>query len=320
MNQHFYQPPQITLWTGRPTNPEISIQYWYQAVQLADLRQSIWPEADIGLLGYACDEGVRRNQGRTGAAQGPESIRRQLAKIAFHLSGKKVVDFGNIQPVNEKMEETQEYFAQGVFQLLHKQIFPIGLGGGHDIAYAHVSGLLNYLKQKQAKASLGVINLDAHFDLRPVKGRGNSGTPFYQLLSEWDSQLGYLPIGIQAAANPPQLFAIARQQKVPFIKAEECQMSSLPSVLKKVADFIQSYDYIYLSIDLDGFSSAFAPGVSAPSVMGFTPYFAQEIISAIIPSGKLISCDIAELNPKFDRDQQTAQLAARLINKISLSL
>jgi formiminoglutamase len=316
----FYKKTEPQIWSGRKVDPQLGTQYWYQAVEVADLQLPNLTHADIGLLGYAVDEGVRRNQGRPGAAEGPDHIRQQLAKLAYHLREKKIADFGDIRIAQHTMEAAQESFAQGICQLLRQQIFPIGLGGGHDIAYANAKGVLQYLQEKAPQAVLGIINLDAHFDLRPVTHQPNSGTPFNQLLSQYPDQVGYFPIGIQRAANPPMLFELARQWQVPFIAAEACRDDHITGISSLVADFIDQYDYLYLSIDLDGFSSTFAPGVSAPSPMGFSPFFAEAIITAITASKKLISCDLAELNPIFDQDQQTARLVARLINKIADSL
>lgn len=313
----YYRKPDSQIWSGRKVAPQLGVQYWYQAVKVADLYAPHLTPVDIGLLGYTVDEGVSRNQGRPGAATGPDHIRRQLAKLAFHLSEKRIADFGDIRITQQKMETAQESFAQGICQLLQQDIFPIGLGGGHDIAYANAQGVLQYLREKAPRASLGIINLDAHFDLRPVIDQANSGTPFHQLLSQHPDQVGYFPIGIQRAANPPMLFELAQQWQVAFIEAEACRDEYITDITSRVVDFIDQYDYLYLSIDMDGFSSAFAPGVSAPSPMGFSPFFANAIITAVATSKKLISCDLAELNPLFDQDQQTARLAARLINKIA---
>ena len=75
-------------------------------------------------------------------------------------------------------------------------------------------------------------------------------------------------------------------------------------------------DVVYTTIDLDGFSSAYAPGVSASSPMGFSPDIVTKCIENIIDSGKLISLDVAEMNPKYDIDNQTAKLAASLIHTV----
>ncbi len=75
-------------------------------------------------------------------------------------------------------------------------------------------------------------------------------------------------------------------------------------------------DKVHVTIDLDGFSSAYAPGVSAASPMGFSPDIALKSLHKIIKSEKLISLDLAEYNPKYDRDNQTAKLASSLIHFI----
>jgi formiminoglutamase len=58
---------------------------------------------------------------------------------------------------------------------------------------------------------------------------------------------------------------------------------------------------------------AFAPGVSAPSVLGLAPQQVAELIRIIFATKKVLTCDIAEMNPAFDQDNRTARLAASLI-------
>jgi formiminoglutamase len=84
--------------------------------------------------------------------------------------------------------------------------------------------------------------------------------------------------------------------------------------------FMEDVDYIYTTIDLDGFSSAYAPGVSAASPMGFSPAIVLESLKLILESKKLVGIDVVELNPDFDRDNQTAKLAASLIHYTLQSL
>ena len=87
----------------------------------------------------------------------------------------------------------------------------------------------------------------------------------------------------------------------------------------KLNTFIKEVDYLYITIDLDGFSSAYAPGVSAPSPLGFTPHFAYKVLAFLFKSKKVISLDIAELNPDFDIDENTANLAAKIIDYMILN-
>lgn len=305
-----YKQPEQALWQGRKTNPNLGIQYWYQAIHCTNFEQEN-READIALIGYECDEGVRRNLGRVGAKYGSDAIRKKLGSVAWH-STKTVLDVGNVFCVEEDLETCQNAFAHQITTLLEQEIFPIALGGGHDIAYAHFKGIANFLKHK--KTRIGILNFDAHFDLRPKPtGKPNSGTPFYQILEEYN-QVQYMPIGIQSQANTKELFEIAKQKNVDYLTMLDCE--DYDFVESKVHHFINQNDVIYITIDLDGFSSAYAPGVSAPSPFGFTPNFVLRILEQLFKSKKVISIDLAELNPTYDIDYRTANLAARLVDSI----
>lgn len=308
-----YNEPQRENWTGRDVDLSLPPQYWYQAITLIDAENQDYKDTDVALLGYACEEGVRRNLGRVGAKDAPKFIRERLAKVALHHK-KKVADLGDVVCVDEYMEECQDKYALIFTELIKNKIFPIGIGGGHDIAYATFKGIKDALGEVEKK--IGIINFDAHFDLRPVVEKPNSGTPFNQIINECkESKLSvdYFPIGIQKQANSPELYAVAEQEGVAFVDYLHCYTTQ---VKKQLDCFIKNSDYIYISIDMDGFSSAYASGVSAPSPLGLTPDFVIEIIRYILESNKVIACDIAEMNPKYDVDNQTATLAARLIDYI----
>ena len=317
-----YTPGQPDHWTGRKTNSAIGNQYWYQEIGLKSIESLAQDDKiDIGLLGYICDEGVRRNQGRVGAALGPKAIRARLAKLPFHLVNKKVTDFGDVFCMEQDMESCQQAFSNHISRLIQQQIFPIAFGGGHDMAYAHFMGIRASIKDRPKKR-IGIVNFDAHFDLRPVEETPNSGTPFFQIINELkkaNEAVDYYAIGIQEASNTKELFEIAKKEQVDFVSNFDCDSNTmdLSALQQKMIPFIAANDYLYVTIDLDGFSSSFAPGVSAPSPLGFSPFFVFKMLRFLFETNKVVSCDIAELNPLLDRDHRTAILAARLVDYIA---
>ena len=309
-----YEAPLPQLWKGRATAPALGVQYWYQQVQLLDLEKESETDAvpHVALLGYACDEGVRRNKGRIGAAHGPDAIRKQLTRLAFHHDSLSISDYGNLLCADGNLEDCQKALSVLTEQLLAQGSFPIVLGGGHDVAYGHFVGIHNALQQK-GSSRIGIINFDAHFDLRPVEDKPHSGTPFNQILSEYRSTTEYFALGIQQPANTQELFAIAKEKKVNYLFNDACENINYEVVTSKLHAFIERNDALYLTIDLDGFSSAYAPGVSAPSALGFSPAFAVKILNYLMQTQKVVAVDIAELNPRYDRDQCTAKLAAQIV-------
>jgi len=313
-----YKKGSAEFWEGRDAEGKA---YLHQKVTLIDIETdalAAYSNKAFGILGYASDAGVKRNQGRIGAAAGPNSIRKMLGKLPNHISkDTHVLDIGNVSCVDDSMEFGQELLAQKITGLLDKNIMPLVLGGSHDIAYGHFKGIQNYFASNHKKPSLGILNFDAHFDLRSYKNRGNSGTPFLQIAEDC-AQLAtpfhYLCLGIRSDANSSDLFRTAKELEVNYILNEVFNLHHVNEVLKVVEAFISQVDLLYVSIDLDGFSSAIAPGVSAPSPMGFSPDIVLEVLKVVLASKKLLSLDIAEMNPNYDQDNSTAKLAASLLH------
>lgn len=303
-------------YSGRKS--ELKNQYWHQQLTFSCIEKTQNNNSNsIGIIGYECDEGVKRNQGRIGARKGPKSIRKKLGKLPFHLKNKNIIDFGNVICVDDYMEDCQRALSKSISTLIKNKVFPIAIGGGHDIAFANFNGIKDAIKHSP-KNKIGIINFDAHFDLRNIKNKSNSGTPFNQILNQ-NKSASYFAIGIQQQSNIKELFELADKNKVTYVSNLDCETFN-DNLKEKLYNFIKKVDFLYLTIDLDGFSSAYAPGVSAPSPNGFSPGFIYKVLNFILKSKKVISCDIAELNPNFDIDQNTALLAARLVDYIAQNI
>ncbi len=308
----------MSLWQGRRSHSDA---YLHEKVECVHFRQlGSHGNKTYALLGYACDEGVKRNFGRPGARQGPDEIRRALAKLANHLDPlTKLYDTGDIECDGSELEAAQQELSEAVFHLLGQGAFPIVLGGGHDIAYGHYSGIRKYLNGSGKKGDMGIINLDAHFDLRTLDGKATSGTPFYQIAEECrktGQAFHYLCLGVQPLSNIRDLYHKADELGVQYIEATDLHWGRIDEIREAVRKFSEKADHLYLTIDMDGFSAAMAPGVSAPSPLGFEPRIAVEVLRCLVQTDKLASMDIAELNPQFDIDGQTARLAAHLVGHL----
>ncbi|KYG84786.1 formiminoglutamase [Roseivirga seohaensis] len=313
------KPADLSLWKGRKDENLGRPNYWYEMVKVSSL-ETLKPSANkqLAILGYAVDEGVKRNQGRVGAIDGPDAIRKMLAILPNHFQQlTDILDFGNVVCTDEDLDATHSHLSKAVSQLLSQGVFPILLGGGHDIAYAHYTGIRQFLDGQEKSQTIGIINIDAHFDLRSNKNGNTSGTPFFQIAQDCKAKnqaFEYCCLGIQRSANTQTLFNTADELGVTYLENTEYTIEHWSEVKSCLNGFLQKVDKVYLTIDLDGFSSAYAPGVSAPSPMGFSPDIVLKTLDVLIESQKLISVDLAELSPKYDQDNATARLAARLVH------
>lgn len=311
-----------SVWQGRvDSDDNLDAFRWHQWVERIDLGdETLKPfegELAFAFIGFCCDEGVRRNKGRTGAAKGPSSIRKELTNLPMNFKKEvKLFDAGDIYCENISLEESQEILSNAVDRLLSLNLFPIVLGGGHEVAFGHYNGILKNLMRETEKPNIGIINFDAHFDLRPYPQGGSSGTMFRQIADkckEKDLNYSYFCLGVQTHSNTVDLFKTADKLGVKYILAKDIVDCDIWNVFEKLDDFIKNQDHIYVTICSDVFSSAFAPGVSASQALGLEPEKILKFIKYILKSNKVISFDIAEVSPRFDQDNVTADLASVLI-------
>lgn len=270
--------------------------------------------ASFAFIGFSSDEGVKRNKGRLGAADAPDMIRAQLANLPVHQPV-TIADLGTVVCDNGKLEQAQAELADQVERSLKQGMKPIVLGGGHEVAFGSFSGLFQYLQNNEPDKTIGIINFDAHFDLREAE-YVTSGTPFLnaaRLSEQYQKAFHYLCIGVAKHSNTRVLFETADRLNCSYIYDFELQPKNVEILLEKITAFIGKVDYLYITVDLDVFSASIAPGVSAPAVKGIDLSVFDPLLEAIKETGKIKVFDVAECNPRFDLDSRTAKLAAYII-------
>lgn len=307
-----------SLYTGRAEPFEPLAQYWYQHI-------GAFKEQKIALIGFACHQGVNRNLGRIGAKDAPNAIKSAFGKLPIDVDWVKngdlstlVGDMGQLicddddQIKQGVLEEIQEQYAKQVASVVAQNRLPIGIGGGHEIAWGSFLGLYQGLDNK---AKIGIINLDAHFDLRLDK-YATSGTPFRQI-SEFLAQKGepfyYMAVGISRFSNTAALFDRADKLGVGVIGDDDCQRLPFDEICQRLNAFIAQVDVLYLTLDLDCLLGSVMPAVSAPAAKGLSVDFVERCLSVIIGTGKVKVMDIAEFNPRYDQDGRGLKVVARLL-------
>ena len=300
-----------TIWQGRWDGDEDEFLRIFQKVTVSTEYQTI-DANNFVLHGFAVDEGVRRNKGRVGAAQAPDIIRKNMSNFPVKNSSFRLLDFGNVLCENQNLERAQENLAEKVALVLQKKAKSVVLGGGHEVTFAHYSGL----KYAFPNEKIGIINFDAHFDNRePEPGVGaSSGTGFWQIAQE--GEIHSLHIGIQKNSNTKKLFETAEQFQMQYLLSDEIYFENLSYLKSRMDALFQKVDKIYVTICMDVFNASIAPGVSAAAYNGI---FADATFMAcfrhILHHNKTIALDVAEVNPQYDIQDRTARLAASLVNE-----
>jgi formiminoglutamase len=309
------------VWQGRVDDeePQHLASRMHQLVSLLNTSE-ISHRDGLAIVGFCSDEGVRRNKGRIGAKKSPDLLRQALANIPWSID-RPVYDAGNIVCEGGALEQAHQELAGSVSRLLDMGHFPFVLGGGHEVAYGSWLGLFNHLQSNKStsQTKIGIVNFDAHFDLRKDTNGVSSGTPFYQIANHCEannSVFKYCCLGVSEMANTQALFERADELGVSYRRDSQMEMRYFDAAAAQLKAFIEDCDVLYLTIDLDVFPASVAPGVSAPAAKGVSLEVIEPLIELIKRSGKLKLADIAEYNPNYDIDQWTARLAARLFHSI----
>lgn len=313
-----YQKTADLVWSGRIDGTDPDLLRWHQIIELAEpqaLPALENGQQGIAFIGFCCDEGVRRNHGRVGANEGPHMIRKYCGHFPVVADHIRMADVGDVFCEDSDLEAAQTLLAEKVTEITKAGYLPVVLGGGQELSY----GTFQALKPKDTNLEYGLINFDAHFDLRslPDKELPNSGSWVWQVsrdLKADDIPFHYLALGIQQYSNTRRLFELAIEMGAPYFLAEDFSNDRLDKIIHTINGIIAQSDVLHLSLDMDVFAAPYAPGVSASGYNGIAPNaMFKRLLRHIILSGKVGSVDIAEVNPLLDTDNRTSRLAAAFI-------
>lgn len=239
-----------------------------------------------------------------GPAKAPPLIREALFSPHGNSASERGLELGaeiNLLDCGDlTLTETPEDDARirdAVAASLKAGAIPISLGGDHSITYPIIQAVAAH------HGPVDILHFDAHPDLYDeLDGdRRSHASPFARIMEE-RLCARLVQIGIRTL-NKHQ-----REQAERF-KVEQLEMRDLGR---------GSFGFerpLYISIDLDGFDPAFAPGVSHHEPGGLSVRdVVDQLLDLKVP---LLGADVVELNPDRDTNGVTAVLAAKLVKELA---
>lgn len=285
----------------------------------------------ISLIGAAIGCGAQKAQ----TEQGPAYL--QKWGLAEHLQQQGLeANWTTIVTTTLKknpllcVQDLNQQLAKTVTQACQAGQIPVTIGGDHSMAIGTWAGVTaGLLKQK----ALGLIWVDAHMDAHTFETTPSNaihGMPVAVLLGAGDPSLVNLHqpgakikpdhivmIGIRSFETGEADFL--RTQGVRIFYMEEVKERGFDVVFREALEIVtQATNTFGLTIDLDAFDPLDAPGVGSPEGYGLR---AQEVLPSLHLAGKhpqFCALEIAEYNPAFDENNQTAQLVEDIMKGVFL--
>ncbi|CAM4366515.1 formimidoylglutamase [Bacillus manliponensis] len=262
----------------------------------------------------------------SGACFAPKTIRAMLDAYSTYAVGKEhdmnesvLYDCGDIEMHVTKIQESHERIKR-TMETMTKQsphMVPIVLGGDHSISFPSIAGFAN------SKGKIGIIQFDAHHDLRNLQDGGPSnGTPFRSLLESnvvRGKQL--IQIGIRDFSNAQAYHEYAKEQGVTVYTMDHVWERSIKDIIRECVETLrkQGVTNIYVSLDMDVLDQAFAPGCPAIGPGGMDSITLMRAIEELGKEPLVSAMDIVEIDPTLDFRDMTSRVAAQVIMRFLLT-
>lgn len=266
-------------------------------------------DSDFAIFGVPFDG---TSSFRSGTAQAPERIREashNFETFKFEhgedMESIRYCDLGDLEEF-----ENVDLMMQGVeafsSDLVRKNKFPIALGGEHSISPAIVKSF----------EDIGVISLDAHLDFRnEYEGEKNSHACSTRRISDSVGVEGVVPIGVRSMSKEES--KDAEELGLRFISSYAFYKDpNMEETVERALKWM-GREKIYLTLDMDVFDPAYAPGISNPEPFGLEPIEIKRCINHL--ADRLVGFDVVEVSPPFDNGN-TSALAARLVREVIMAV
>jgi agmatinase len=254
---------------------------------------------------------------RTGARFGPNAIRQaslnietysfrsgvDIEDVAFH-------DLGDLH-ASTSPKRTIDMLKLVVTDILAAKKTPVVIGGEHTITLGAMKGL----GDKAEKTAL--ISFDAHLDLRKeFMGLTVSHATFMRVINEEVKPAKIVEVGTRAVCK--EELGYADGSGIDFFTAQQIRKEGAAQITRELKDGLESYENVYLTVDMDVLDPAFAPAVQNPEPEGLGTHTLLDIVCGLCDR-RVVGFDVVEVAPVYDQGI-SAVAAAKVIFQISCQL
>jgi arginase family enzyme len=270
-------------------------------------------EGEVGLLGAPMEAGSV-TPGRCDLA--PETVRRALRRISTYDidTGDElnvaVHDRGDVAVAGLSPAEGFEPIRTAVAAATAKHGLTLLLGGNNAVTRPAAHGLGVPLE------SIGLITLDAHFDMRETDRGPMNGNPIRCLLEDGLPGWNICQIGLAPWANTAAMHRDAQAAGIGIFTLAECKAQGIDLVLDRALARLAHREILMVDFDIDAIDRAQCPGApgARPGGMAADMFFAAARRLGAESRVRLV--DLTEFDPGLDVADTTALVAARWVAEV----
>lgn len=289
-------------------------------------------EYEAAFVGVPFDTGTTY---RPGTRFGPQAVRRVSALYdGYSVDGAvdlfeelNFCDAGDVFVIPGNIEKSFDQVTKAISHIYTSGAFPIICGGDHSLGFPNVRGIAPHID-----GYVGIIHIDRHLDIqeKDMDERMHT-TPWYWTTHEPNTtthrdhshmhdvglpncrprNLVQMGIGGWYGSRPGA--KVARRRQTSVMTMTDIQELGPAKAAERALEIAwKGCKAVYLSFDIDSIDPGFAPGTGTPEPGGLLPREALEIVRLIAREG-LCGMEVVEVSPPYDVNDNTSQLACRVI-------
>ena len=276
---------------------------------------------------------------RPGTRFGPQAVRRISAVYdGYSIDGGvdlfeelDICDAGDVFVIPGNIEKTFDQVTRAVSHIYTSGAFPVICGGDHSLGYPNVRGIAPHID-----GNVGIIHFDRHIDMQEIDmDERMHTTPWFwtsnghESVDHHHSHRAHSHMHDVGLANcPPKNLVqigiggwygsrpgaeVARERGTSVMTMTDVEELGTRKAAEMALDLAwKGARAVYLSFDIDSIDPGYAPGTGTPEPGGFTPREALEMVRLIAREG-LCGMEVVEVSPPYDVNDNTSQLACRVI-------
>ncbi|NPA05442.1 MAG: agmatinase [Crenarchaeota archaeon] len=268
-------------------------------------------KADFLVLGVPFDA---TSSYRPGSREAPLAVRVAAANIEFYsmisgvdLEEYRIGDLGDLAQLGDARDMVT-VLRDIIASLPPKPL--VVIGGEHTVTLGVYEGLV------ARGLNPCILVFDAHLDLRDeYMGLKLSHATFMRRLLERHGHDRVFYVATRAVCR--EEIEYARRHRVRYVTPQNIRLLGTMEVSRRIQQWLNSCgcDSLYISVDMDAYDPAYAPGVGNPEPGGLESWLLLGMLSSIVRSSqkRVVGIDVTEVSPPHDVGGITSVLAAKTV-------
>jgi arginase family enzyme len=219
----------------------------------------------------------------------------------------KVGDRGDVEIAGLTIEQATAPLSVAVRESTEAHALTLFVGGNNAVTRPAVLGLGGSLEE------IGLITLDAHFDMRDTKGGLSNGNPVRALLEDGLPGTNIAQVGLASFANSAAMHKDAVEAGNLVVTMGDVRRDGIEQAIVHALDHVAHCDALVIDCDIDVIDRSAMPGApgARPGGMAVADFFAAVRRLASDPRVRVI--DLVEWDPSLDETDLSALTAARWV-------